>query len=110
MYKVKLVVNDYERWLTALHYEYFCPVAVDERYYRKFLQKNFPYEINDADDLHPYNHRSVPSIKPNVLEKRLQKQSMDEAKFANHSSGYSAANDFSSFSDTDPVKEDYLRA
>ncbi|GAF03215.1 hypothetical protein [Saccharicrinis fermentans] len=48
MFKVKLEMEGLERWLTSLHYEYFCPVSINENKYRQFLKKNFPYEPSDA--------------------------------------------------------------
>ncbi|GAF05940.1 type VI secretion system tube protein TssD [Saccharicrinis fermentans] len=82
MFKAKLEVNGYERWLTALHYEYFCPVDINEDRYRKFLQKNFPYELSDSYNLAPYNHRSLPLIKQSLLDKELERkcrQNLDDA-------------------------------
>ncbi|GAF05108.1 type VI secretion system tube protein TssD [Saccharicrinis fermentans] len=79
MYKIKLVVNSYERWLTGLHYEYFCPIEVDKKYYLKFLQKNFPYEMSDAYDLHPYGH-ILPSVKKSRLDDQLQRDTMRQVE------------------------------
>jgi len=82
MFKAKLEVNGHERWLTALHYEYFCPVDINEDRYRKFLQKNFPYELSDSYNLAPYNHRSLPLIKQSLLDKELERkcrQNLDDA-------------------------------
>ncbi|WP_075602978.1 type VI secretion system tube protein TssD [Saccharicrinis aurantiacus] len=79
MYQIKLVVDSYERWLTGLHYEYFCPIEVDKAYYRKFLQKNFPYEMGDAYNLHPYANK-LPLVKWSQLDERLQQDCMRQAQ------------------------------
>ncbi len=79
MYKLKLVIDNYERWANNLFYEYFYPVKPDEEFYRKFLYKNFPYKFSDAYDLFPYNERSIPSIKPTELDKKLQEESLQNA-------------------------------
>ncbi|WP_282038723.1 DUF3289 family protein [Saccharicrinis aurantiacus] len=79
MYQIKLVVDSYERWLTGLHYEYFCPIEVDKAYYRKFLQKNFPYEMGDAYNLHPYTNK-LPLVKRSQLDERLQQDCMRQAQ------------------------------
>ncbi|WP_075602396.1 type VI secretion system tube protein TssD [Saccharicrinis aurantiacus] len=71
MYKIKLVVDSHERWVSTLHYEYFCPVEVDKQLYRQFLQKNFPYKAGDADKVKAKGH-NVPTIRPSLLDEKLE--------------------------------------
>lgn len=79
MYRIKLIVNDNERWLTAMHYEYFCPVKIDKDYYTKFLYKNFPFELTDTIHLFPYNHRTLPTFKSTLKDEKLQREVYDKA-------------------------------
>lgn len=64
MIKAQITVDGQSRWLNALFYEYFLPVYPDKSFYRAFLQKNFPYEINDAYSLFSFYNRNVPRITP----------------------------------------------
>ncbi|WP_068475519.1 type VI secretion system tube protein TssD [Saccharicrinis aurantiacus] len=110
MYKIKLVVNSYERWLTSLRYEYFCPVEMDPEYYKKYLQKNFPFESADTTDMAmaPYNHRTIPVVKISEYDKKLIKDSLREAEFAvKHGESDIGAKEFSSFGEKNPLKSKY---
>jgi len=110
MYKIKLVVNSYERWLTSLRYEYFCPVEMDPEYYKKYLQKNFPFESDDTTDMAmaPYNHRTIPVVKISEYDKKLIKDSLREAEFAvKHGESNIGAKEFSSFGEKNPLKSKY---
>ncbi len=74
MFKIKLVADSYERWLTGLQYEYFCPVKMKDDYYTKFLYKNFPYEMNDPFSLALYHKHGLPTVKPSVKDEKLQRE------------------------------------
>lgn len=69
MYRIKLEVNGNERQVNNLDYEYFCPVEIDTIRYRKFLQKNFPYNI---DDYLKYRYEEVPSVEVNDSDRDIQ--------------------------------------
>lgn len=83
MYKIQLEVAGNKRWLTKLNYDYFCPVQISEDYYQKFLYKNFPFEIGDEFDLFPYHQHNIPSIKPDLLDQKLQKEAYQDITRSN---------------------------
>jgi len=84
MYKIKLVVNNNERWITGIHYEYFYPVKINNSFYQKFLYKNFPYKPSDEYDLFPYNKQCIPSIKLSNLDKKIQKETLKKIELKHH--------------------------
>ncbi|WP_154665642.1 type VI secretion system tube protein TssD [Saccharicrinis fermentans] len=108
MYRVKLVVDSYERWLTSVYYEYFCPVDMDPEYYKKYLQKNFPFEPADTKDMAPYNPRTIPTVNPTFFDKELIRESLREAEFAvKHGESNFCTEKFSSFGEDKSLKAKY---
>lgn len=80
MYKLKLIVDDNERWLNKLNYEYFCPVKDNNKYYQKFLQLNFPFDMEDSDHLSPYHKGNIPSVRLSRLDRELKKEALKESE------------------------------
>ena len=62
MLKIKLIADGNKRWVSDLHYEYFCPVKAKEDFYTKFLFKNFPFEMSDIFNLLPFHKYGIPTI------------------------------------------------
>ena len=84
MYKIQLEVEENTRWLTKIDYDYFCPVNVSIDYYKNFLRKNFPFDLEDTKNLAPYHSRSLPTVKQTRKDKELQREAYERATESNH--------------------------
>lgn len=79
MIKAQLTVNGETRSLSSFKYEYFQPVRKSEEKYRKILQKNFPYDFPDKQDLFPYYSNNLPTLKNDALAQRLREKAYFDA-------------------------------
>lgn len=74
--RAQLKILNEVRWVDYISYEYFNPVVKSEDKYRKTLQKNFPFDIEDRWNLYPYSHLELPILSKDLLANSL----VDEAK------------------------------
>jgi len=61
MIRVELNMGGEKRDIRHFNYYYFKPHRINKTFYRKFLQKNFPFEREDKDDLFPYDDHQIPT-------------------------------------------------